>query len=68
MKILPEMFNYIIASVGTPPQFLKIVLGLGRRTSSGYESFTTFYRSFMAPVGSEPNVVANGIAPSTHSW
>ncbi|EMD63275.1 hypothetical protein COCSADRAFT_38139 [Bipolaris sorokiniana ND90Pr] len=60
MKILPEMFNYIIASVGTPPQFLKIVLGLGQRTSSGYESFTTFYRSFMTPVGSEPNVVANG--------
>ncbi|EUC37473.1 hypothetical protein COCCADRAFT_85618 [Bipolaris zeicola 26-R-13] len=59
MKILPEMFNYIIASVGTPPQFLKIVLGLGQRTSSGYESFTTFYRSFMTPAGPEPNVVAN---------
>lgn len=68
MKILPEMFNHIVASVGTPPQFLKIVLGLGRQTSSGYESFTTFCRSMTTPVGSEPNAVPQGIDLLTRSW
>ncbi|KAF2133870.1 hypothetical protein P153DRAFT_381042 [Dothidotthia symphoricarpi CBS 119687] len=39
------MFDFLFSSVAMHPQFLNLVFGLGRQTSSGNDTFTSSYRS-----------------------
>jgi len=45
MKILPDMFKYVCSMIEIQPEFLDIVFGFGRRTSSFDQTFVSFHKS-----------------------